>query len=197
MSEMRSLQHIATYRTTLQRTAPQCTTLRHTTRHCNSLQFTATQCNTLHHTATHCNTLQHTATHCNTNTSIKAGARFVSHDHVGSEIAIVWGVAKCIDQLLRTATRSVVNHAFVRVWCDSFICVTWFIHMCDMTHSYVWHDSFISVTWLIHMCDMIHSYVWQVSWPCWKWNSDRMRRSQMCGLAAVPRDALCCQPLIF
>jgi len=23
--------------------------------------------------------------------------------------------------------------------------------MCDMTHSYVWHDSFICVTWLIHM----------------------------------------------
>ena len=30
-------------------------------------------------------------------------------------------------------------------------CVTWLIHMCDMTHSYVWHDSFI--------CDMTHSYV--------------------------------------
>jgi len=29
--------------------------------------------------------------------------------------------------------------------------VTWLIHMCDMTHSYVWHDSFICVTWLIHM----------------------------------------------
>ena len=28
-----------------------------------------------------------------------------------------------------------------------------------MTHSYVWHDSFICVTWLIHMCDMTHSYV--------------------------------------
>ena len=44
---------------------------------------------------------------------------------------------------------------------DSFICVPWlirvcllFIHMCDMTHSYVWHDSFICVTWLIHMRDM-------------------------------------------
>jgi len=59
--------------------------------------------------------------------------------------------------------------------------LTWFIHMCDMTHWYVWHDSFICVTrltwlicvdmsdvsitcrmhdsftrvtWLIHMCDM-------------------------------------------
>jgi len=29
------------------------------------------------------------------------------------------------------------------------MCVTWLIHMCDMTHSYVWHDSFIRVAWLI------------------------------------------------
>jgi len=26
----------------------------------------------------------------------------------------------------------------------SFICVTWLIRMCDMTHSFVWHDSFTS-----------------------------------------------------
>jgi len=30
-----------------------------------------------------------------------------------------------------------------------------------MTHSYVWHDSFMRVTWLIHMCDMTHPYVSQ------------------------------------
>jgi len=41
-----------------------------------------------------------------------------------------------------------MTHSYV--WHDSFICVTWLIHMCDMTHSYVWHDSFICVTWLIH-----------------------------------------------
>jgi len=42
-------------------------------------------------------------------------------------------------------THSYVSH-------DSFICVTWLIHMCDMTHSYVWHDSFICMPWPIHMC---------------------------------------------
>jgi len=76
---------------------------------------------------------------------------------------------------------------------DSFICVTWLIHMCDMTHSYVWHDSsngcswlyengsFTCVTWLIHMCDMTHpmdvvrcmgmthSYVWHDSFVCVTW----------------------------
>ena len=39
------------------------------------------------------------------------------------------------------------------VWHDSFIYVTWRIHMCGMTHSCVWHGSFICVTWLTHMCD--------------------------------------------
>jgi len=37
-----------------------------------------------------------------------------------------------------------------------FICVTWLIHMCDMTHSYVWHDSFICVTCPIRECDVTH-----------------------------------------
>jgi len=31
------------------------------------------------------------------------------------------------------------------------------LNMCDMTHSHVWHDSFTCVTWLIHMCDMTQS----------------------------------------
>jgi len=42
-------------------------------------------------------------------------------------------------------------------------CVTWPIHVCGMTHSYVWHDSFVCVTWLIRMCGMTHSCVtWRV-----------------------------------
>jgi len=43
------------------------------------------------------------------------------------------------------------------VWHDAFMCVTWCIHVCDMTHSCVWHDAFMCVTWLIHVCDMMHS----------------------------------------
>jgi len=60
-----------------------------------------------------------------------------------------------------------MTHSYV--WHDSFMCVTWLIHMCDMTHSYVWHDSFICVAWLTLMCDMTHpstcarSYVWRDS----------------------------------
>ena len=47
--------------------------------------------------------------------------------------------------------------------CDSFICVTWRIRMCGMTHSYVWRDSFMYVTWLIHMCNVTHPHVWRDS----------------------------------
>jgi len=35
------------------------------------------------------------------------------------------------------------------VWHDSFTCVTWLIHMCDMTHPYVRHDSFFLTDWQI------------------------------------------------
>ena len=74
---------------------------------------------------------------------------------------------------------------------DSFMCVTWLSHMCDMTHLYVSHDSFLRViyhiqstnaaldmsvselyvihnsfmcaTWLIHTCDMTNPCVWHDS----------------------------------
>jgi len=81
-----------------------------------------------------------------------------------------------------------MTHSYV--WHDSFICVTWLIHMCDMTHSSVWHDSFICVTWLhlllsrrtwpatwlIHMCDITHAYVWHHSFICVTW------LIRMCGM---------------
>jgi len=43
---------------------------------------------------------------------------------------------------------------------DSFVCATWLIHMCDMTHSYVRHDSFTCATLLSHMWrDITYSHV--------------------------------------
>jgi len=78
------------------------------------------------------------------------------------------------------------------VWHDSWMCVTWRMGMCDMTHGCVWHDSWICVTWLMNsatlhtsnprtsrvkmcvtwlmdVCDMTHRYVWHDSWMCVVW----------------------------
>ena len=78
-----------------------------------------------------------------------------------------------------------ITHSYV--WRDSFICVTWLIHMYDVTHWNMWHNlfvwyerrspsqtptmcwvidsfiftmcgSFIRATWLIDMCDITHSF---------------------------------------
>ena len=59
-------------------------------------------------------------------------------------------------------TLSVTKHFQSHVWCDTFRCVTWRIHICDVTHSYVWHDSSIRVTetWPIQLCDWARSCMW-------------------------------------
>jgi len=57
----------------------------------------------------------------------------------------------------------------LHVWHDSFICVTWLIHMCDMTHWCVWHYWFIWVPWVIYRCAMTHSYVCHDSFICVPW----------------------------
>jgi len=49
------------------------------------------------------------------------------------------------------------------------ICVTYLIHTCDVTRSYVWHDSFICVTWHIQMCDVTHSYMCHILSMCVIW----------------------------
>jgi len=59
---------------------------------------------------------------------------------------------------------SEVRMVYIRRWC-----VTWLIHMCDMTHSHLWHDSFTCVTWLIHMCDVTHSCAWRDAFTCVTW----------------------------
>jgi len=48
---------------------------------------------------------------------------------------------------------------------DSFICVTWLIYMCDMTHLYVRHDSFICVTRRSSSTDLSKPSL-MASWLC-------------------------------
>jgi len=52
---------------------------------------------------------------------------------------------------------------------DSFVCVTWLIHIRAMTHSHLWYDSFTWVPWLIYIHHMTHSYVWHDSFICVPW----------------------------
>jgi len=89
---------------------------------CNTLQYAATHCNILRLTATCCNTLQHTATHCNTH-------------------GVAYAAGCCPD--LEKVTHSCVN--------ESYICLTWLIHMRDITDAYVCHGLFTGVA-----CDPVY-----------------------------------------
>jgi len=70
------------------------------------------------------------------------------HVYVYVTVRTPWALWR-LDSWLTSRKKWVVTHSYV---ChDSFICVTWLIHMCDVTRSYVLHGSFICLTWLIHM----------------------------------------------
>ena len=82
------------------------------------------------------------------------------------------------------------------MWLDTFVCVTWLFHKCDLTHSYVGLESLIRVIWdirtcdltrfyvsldlfihvtrFIHMCNMTHGYVWQNAFICVTWSFIRV-----------------------
>ena len=144
-------------------------------------------CNTLQHTAAHCNTLQHTATRCNTLQHIWCRCAFAICARVRRASAWVC-IHICMSHVCRT---------HIYRWNDSYINVTWLIHICDMTHGYMehkwythmaWlihicdmthkcmrHDSYMYVTWLIHICDMIHTCIWHdsnmyVTWLVHMWH---------------------------
>jgi len=63
-------------------------------------------------------------------------------------------------ELIRTYMCDITDP---HVWHDSFICVTWLIHVCDMTHSDRLSESVVSHMWMkwshmwMSMCDMTHS----------------------------------------
>jgi len=100
---------------------------------------------------------------------------YMWHEQTGQRTP-PWHYTELLDKVTRLIYTCGVTA--LHVWRDSYICVPWLIHMCDVTHFYVLHDSFTfltranvftlislhkalrSVTWLIYTCGMIHSYVW-------------------------------------
>jgi len=72
------------------------------------------------------------------------------------------------------------------------MCVTWLIHTCDMTHSYVC-ETLICMTWLIHVCDLTHSYVtWFIDQAPWK--SSMLQCVAVC-CSVLQCVAVCCSVL--
>jgi len=65
----------------------------------------------------------------------------------------------CHDTHVNTFFSSQRGKMGLYVCRDSFICVTWLIHMCAMTLSYMFHDCFIHVPWLIHTCALSHEWI--------------------------------------
>jgi len=88
---------------------------------------------------------------------------------------------------VRVIVISICDMIYSYVWLDSFMCVISLFHDLFCRHLYVRHDSFVRVTWIMHVCDMtyffayfagaivihicdiIYSYVWRDSFMCMTW----------------------------
>jgi len=66
-----------------------------------------------------------------------------SFTYVVTRLTLSWR-SSGISKIRSDVSRSYICH-------DSFTCVSWCVHACDMTHSNVRREAFISVTWLIQM----------------------------------------------
>ena len=71
----------------------------------------------------------------------------ITHSHVWHNSFLVchdspWSHVTFLPPPKRAPPPTIKN-----VWRNSCMCVTWLLHVCDMTHLYVWHDSIIRVTW--------------------------------------------------
>ena len=122
----------------------------------------------LQRTATQYDTLRHTATYCNTETSVVAlDLSYLLVSYVFKTIAAK-SQNSCHNEWVVSHVSFIIHsHVtwLIYMWQDLFICVTWLIHVFDMSHSYErlsrssCHEQCSCVTWLIHKCDMTHAYV--------------------------------------
>ena len=98
---------------------------------------------------------------CNTHKWVMTHAWVMSH-HISHKA--VEADMRCMSHIMSAAFMNVtlwVRHDSCHA--STCMCVTWLMHVCDMTHACVWHDSWMRVTWLMHACDMTHACVWHDS----------------------------------
>ena len=142
-TEARKINTIWCHCNTLQHIWTQFNTLQH---NCNTLSRTATHGNTRQHTATHGNTQQHTATHGKRHGRL---TQFDTWKNAGNEREITNTPVSREGSCCQASLGLLIPSVEVRPWENISVCR---LNMCDMPQSYVWHDSFICVTWSIHMC---------------------------------------------
>jgi len=81
--------------------------------------------------------------------------------YVGVYVCVYVGVYVCVPcgavkELIEKSTSHTIASLSLVCYTRSMCGLCTFIHMCDMTNSYVWHGSFVCVVALIHVWDMAH-----------------------------------------
>jgi len=147
--------HHTTTHSTLQHTATRCSTLQleylveslhgfmYTATHCIILQRTAPRYNSFN-TTTHCNTLQHTATHCN-----------APQQEYLVESLHGFRVPPLPNELSGRKMYAKESKFICSTWPIIRCKATWFMLMCDTTHSYSRHDLFITHC----LCDLPNIFI--------------------------------------
>jgi len=91
---------------------------------------------------------------------------YESLSRFGAGNSYVWGKPMCYlnhTSVWHPTLCHLMQATCTYVWHVSFMCVTWLIHTCGMTHLFARHVACICATWLIYIYDTTHLYVWQVS----------------------------------
>ena len=111
---------------------------------------------------------------------------FMSHIDMSLILCVTWmshlTCAKCLRVTCHVCDKSMCDMTHSRVRHDSWLCVTWLIYVCDVTHAehrQFWEDrrlyhshlreKCLCVTRLPHVCDMTHVYMWHDSFTCATW----------------------------
>jgi len=79
----------------------------------------------------------------------------MTHSYVrrGASLCVTWLIHVC-NSFTRCTCEWVMSHVRHNSFIRARVTWTWLIHMCDIIHPHERHDSFTCVTWPIHTCNM-------------------------------------------